>query len=261
MAFDHQSAKDFIARTDLPSQPELFGINAGMGMPDFETSSQQSLVVGSNVVSFASGIDAKLRQAITDTSLFAQLAAARAVNNDPDPLKFFDAYFTYLANIGWVIQSKQTAEVNYEGDTLEVHKAILGVITSFLSPVAGALQAVLSVLSGLQNMNRNAPFITLFKKQSQHGNIGRFQFTCIYSDPEQGPVARAIAFSLQADNTLTQVLFFKLQKGKTNFRRSEGVLSIDAHALISLQSQLTTKLKAYHSAYIADTKLAPLEED
>lgn len=260
MAFDLQLAKDVIASTDLPSAPELFGITAGMGMPDFETSREQSLVVGSNVVSFATGVDATLRQAVTDTSLFAQLAAEQAVKNDPDPLKFFDAYFNHLANIGWVIQSKQTAEVNYEGDTLEVHQAILGVITAFLSPVAGAVQAVLTVLSGLQDMNRNAPFITLFKKQSRHGNIGRFQFTCIYSDPEQGPTARVIAFSLQADNTLTQVLFFKLQRGKTNFRRSEGELTINAHALISLQPQLTTKLDAYHSAYIAVTELAPLAE-
>ncbi|MFY9995262.1 MAG: hypothetical protein WAK61_09735 [Leclercia sp.] len=253
MAFDTDKAKQFIADTNLPSKPEIFGFDGGL--PELKTTQDQALVVGSNAISFMAGVDAELRHIIMDSSLFAQLAASREVDVDTDPLKFFEAYFNNLAVIGWVIQKKESAEFTFEENTFDVHQAIIGVITTFLSPIAGAAKAVLAVLTGLRNMGRDAPFITLFNKQSRHGEIGRFQFTYIYSGPNHGLTAEVMAFSLKADNTLTQVLFFKLQKGKTSLRRSTGELSIDVDAMKSLGSQLNVKMKAYRSAYIASVDL------
>lgn len=258
MAFDLEHAKQFLANTHLPSAPDFHGIVEGMGMPELETSKQQSLVVGSNVVSFTTGVEAEVRQAITDSSLFAQLAAAKAVGTNTDPLVFFDAYFANLVAIGWLIQKKETAEFTYKGDAFDVHEAIIGVITAFLSPIAGAAAAVIAVLNGLHNMDRDTPFITLFNKQSRRGEIGRFQFTYVYPNPDHGLMVEAMAFALKADNTLTQVLFFKLQKGKTSLRRSTGSLSIDAQAMKALRPQLAAKMTAYRSAYIADVVLGNL---
>ena len=258
MVFDLEHAKQFLEATSLPTAPEVLGISDGMGMPELETSKQQSLVVGANVVSFTTGVEADVRQAITDSSLFAQLAAAKAVGTNTDPLVFFDAYFANLVAIGWVIQNKETAEFSYKGDAFDVHEAIIGVITAFLSPIAGAAAAVLAVLNGLHNMDEDAPFITLFNKQSRRGKIGRFQFTYVYPDPDHGLMAESMAFSLKADNTLTQVLFFKLQKGKTSLRRSTGSLAIDAEAMKTLRPQLTAKMNAYRSAYIASVELGDL---
>ena len=84
MVFDLEHAKQFLEATSLPTAPEVLGISDGMGMPELETSKQQSLVVGANVVSFTTGVEADVRQAITDSSLFAQLAAAKAVGTNTD---------------------------------------------------------------------------------------------------------------------------------------------------------------------------------
>lgn len=204
MVFDLEHAKHFLANTRLPSAPEILGIVDGMGMPELDTYKQQSLVVGSNVVSFTTGVEADVRQAITDSSLFAQLAAANAVGTNTDPLVFFDAYFANLVAIGWLIQKKETAEFTYEGDAFDVHEAIIGVITAFLGPIAGAAaaEAVIAVLNGLHKMDEDAPFITLFNKQSQRGEIGRFQFTYVYPDPDHGLMAEAMAFSLKGRQNL-----------------------------------------------------------
>lgn len=258
MAFDLKHAKQFLAAASLPPVPLGAGVTDGMGMPELETTRKQSLVVGSNVVSFTIGVEADVRQAITDSSLFAQLAAAHEVGTNTDPLVFFDAYFSNLVAIGWLVQEQETAEFNYDGDAFDVHEAIIGVITAFLSPIAGAAKAVLEVLNGLHKMNADAPFITLFNKQSRRGAIGRFQFTYVYPDPEHGLMAKAMAFSLKADNTLTQVLFFKLQKGHTSLRRSTGSLSIDAQAMKTLRPQLAAKMNDYRSIYIADVEFGTL---
>jgi len=258
MAFDLEHAKQFLKTASLPDKPELLSVAPGMGMPTLEPAKQQALVVGSNVVSFTTGVDADVKQAITDSSLFAQLAAAKAVGTNTDPLVFFDAYFANLGTLGWQILHKETAELSSDEDAFDVHEAIIGVITSFLSPIAGAAAAVLVVLEGLHKMDTNTPFITLFNKQSHHGEIGRFQFTYVYPDPEHGLMAEAMAFSLKADTELTQVLFFKLHKGKTSLRRSTGSLSIDANAMKALQPQLAAKMNDYRKLYIAGVELGTL---
>lgn len=56
MVFDLEHAKQFLEATSLPTAPEVLGISDGMGMPELETSKQQSLVVGANVVSFTTGL-------------------------------------------------------------------------------------------------------------------------------------------------------------------------------------------------------------
>lgn len=258
MAFDLEHAKQLLRTASLPKKPEHFGVAAGLGMPALETSKKQSLVVGSNVVSFTTGVEADVKQAITDSSLFAQLAAMSAVGHDADPLVFFDAYFANLATLGWLIQQKETAQFSSDENAFDVHEAIIGVITSFLSPIAGAAVAVLAVLDGLHKMDADAPFITLFNRQSQHGEIGRFQLTYVYLSAEQGLMARAMAFFLKADREVTQVLFFKLQKGKTLLRRSMGSLSIDANAMKALQPQLAAKMTDYRKLYIAGVELGTL---
>lgn len=67
-----------------------------------------------------------------------------------------------------------------------------------------------------------------------------------------------MAFSLKADREVTQVLFFKLQKGKTSLRRSTGSLSIDANAMKALQPQLAAKMTDYRKLYIAGVELGTL---
>lgn len=115
MFFDLDHAKQFLATASLPLAPAHLGVVEGMGMPELEMSRQQSLVVGSNVVSFTTGVEVDVRQAITDSSLFAQLAAAKAIGTNTDPLVFFDAYFANLVAIGWMIQKRETAEFTCGG--------------------------------------------------------------------------------------------------------------------------------------------------
>lgn len=259
MAFNIGIAKTLLASTELPDA-HAFGAEAapGLGMPELDAAKDQSLVVGSDIVSFTTGVEADFRQAISDSSLFAQLLAAKQVGLDADPMRFFDAYFANLVMLGWMIQKRETAEFSYKGDAFDVHEAVIGVITAFLSPISGAAAAVLAVLKGLHEMNKDAPFITLFDKQSRRGKIGRFQFTFVHDDPDHGLMAEAMAFGLDADDRLTQVLFFKLHKGRTKLRRSTGSLSIDTEALKALKPQLAGKMMPYRQAFIAGVDLGPV---
>ncbi|MET0374730.1 MAG: hypothetical protein ABW128_10795 [Rhizorhabdus sp.] len=260
--FDASTSRDFINRAELPSLAAL-GVDAGGagGMPEFDAARAQALVVGSDVVSFTIGVEAQFRQVITDASLFAQLLALRKVGADADPMTFFDAYFETMLGLGWIVQERETAEIEDSGHGFDVHEAAIGVITTFLAPVAGAAAAVLAVLQGLHKMEADQPFIKLFDKRSRHAKIGRFQLTYVHQGPDHGLMAEIMAFALTAEQTVTQVLFFRLRKGDTTLRRSNARLSVDTAALTALRPNLAAKVLNFRQSLIAEADLGPVPAD
>lgn len=252
-------ARDLIATTNLPNAAAFAAdAPAGGGMPTFDPTRDQAVVIGSDVVSFGTGVDAEFRQAITDSALFAQLAALHRVGADADPMKFFDSYFEIMMGLGWLVQDRDTSELDVHGSGVDVHQAVIGVISSFLQPIAGAAAIAVAVLNGLHQMNAQSPFITLFNKRSTHEKIGKFQFTYVRKDPEHGLLAQMAAFGLVADQVITQILFLKLNKDRTSLRRSLGSLSIDPAALTALRPNLAGKVLAYRQSMVAEEELGPV---
>jgi hypothetical protein len=253
MTIDLAAAKSLLANTNLTAPERAFGADAVPTPPNLDSSKPQTLVVSSDVMSFTTGVEADFRQALADSSLFAQLAAKKKLGADADPMVFFETYFDFLTTLGWMMQERETHEIAGKGDGLEVHEAIIGVITAFLGNIPGAAAAVVAVLDGLHKMNDSAPFITLFNKQSSYRELAQFSFTYVFKDPQHGLMAKAAAFALKADSRLTQVLFFKLHKDRASFRESHATMSIDTTALEALRPQLTAKMNAFRAGFIADT--------
>ena len=188
----------------------------------------------------------------------AQFIADATTPAQQDPIGWFDAYFGALANFGWITQERNTAEYSYKSDGLEVHKAIIEVLEAFMVPGSAALALVIATLKGLESMDRDSPFITLFDRQSQHADVGRFQVTLVRPDAQGGLMVEAMAFALKADSAITQILFFKLHDGHTKLRRSHGKLSINTDALRSIAPAIKARIAAYRASYMASIPLPPL---
>ena len=251
------AARTLIQLAELPKITALAADEIeGGGFPTFDPSKPQALVIGSDVVSFTVGVEADFRQAIADSALFAQLVALNKKGTAGDAMRFFDAYLTTLAGLGWLIQTREAATIKLQTDGFDVHSAITGVITAFLSPISGAAAAVLAVLDGLHKMNANEPFITLFNKRSHSQTLSRFQFTYVHNDPDHGLCAEIAAFALNADVGQTQVLFFKLNRNSSALSRSLGTLTIDTEALKELKPNLAGRVKDFRTRMIADATLA-----
>ncbi|UAK26327.1 hypothetical protein [Sphingomonas nostoxanthinifaciens] len=243
-------ARAFVARLDFGE----FALPADdVAPPDlvFDAAKQQSVLVGSDVVSFDTGVEADFREAASNCALLAQLAADKATSADADPMAWFDSYFSVLAHLGWVVQERDTASYQLGQDGLEVHQAILDVVSAFLGPVApAALELVKLALVSLQTMDAASPFITLFKRQTQHAKIGRVQFTAIHDAGNGGLLAEAMAFGLNADAQVTQILFFKLHNDHTLLRRSLGRLSLNRMAIQALAPQIKAKVLPFMASYV-----------
>lgn len=138
---------------------------------------------------------------------------------------------------------------------MEVHEAILEVIAAFVGPVPGAVALVTMALESLKKMGENSPVITIFEKQSQHAQVGRFQFTTVRQEADGGLFAEAMAFALNAERTVTQILFFKLQRNKQTLRRSLGTISLNREALTKLKPLIRRKVEAKMLDFVASIDL------
>lgn len=71
-------------------------------------------------------------------------------------------------------------------------------------------------------------------------------------------MAEAIAFALNADSAITQILFFKLHNSRTTLRRSQGSVSINVDAMRSLAPKIKSRIAADRASYIDAIPLPPV---
>jgi hypothetical protein len=224
--------------------------------PVFDKAQEQAVVVGSDIVSFTDAVEPEFREAISDSALVAQLAANAKFDPKLDPIGWFDNYFAILGALGWTTQVRDTAQYKFQREGMHVHEAIIEVVTAFLGPLPGAAALVKLTLESLKSMDKGSPWITLFNRESEHAEIGRFQFTLIRRGQGNSFLADAMCFAIEADRKITQILFFKASKSKTRMRRSLATVSIGQDSLDGLRPLLKQKVNAFRSTLLLDLPLS-----
>lgn len=257
MPVDIAAARDFIADLDLPPRP---GGAVSMGPDDsavavFEATKAQARVIGSEVVSFMSGVEADLRAAIADSALLAQLAANRHVADSKDVFGWYDAYFAILRSLGWLVTDTGFSEVVESGSQFEVHEKIMVLAAVLLGPAPAALAVVQATLDGLKAMQPDSPLITIFDRETLHAEAARFQVSVVQPAIGGDVVVSMIAFGLSADQRITQVLFFKIKKSSATLRSNSAKLSIARDALLDLAPDIRKRVRAFQRDFIADLEI------
>src|SRR5258708_17534172 len=121
MAFDIADAKRYIESIDLWGTPRSIlpmdaATDAGVV---FDKTKNQAQVVGSSIFSFEQGVDAQVREAISDSALLAQLHANKQVEFVEDPERWFRIYGDVLGNVGWTVQDKGWNDYSADGTQAE----------------------------------------------------------------------------------------------------------------------------------------------
>lgn len=249
-----QVARQYVRNAVLPAAPPpVLGPRTRSAFA-FETAKEQAAVVGSEVIAFVKGITDQQRQDIVNATLLAQLVAKKKV---PDPetldevIAWYQHYFDVLSNIGFVVQDRGFAEFVETSQTFEAHKAILEIAATLLAGSPSALLLVTKTLESLEKMGSDSPWITLFHREGRTGQTARFQVSLVSAD-ETGPfLVSLIAFGLEAQATLTQVLFFKFSSSQVRLRHNSGKVTINAELLSLVRQDIADKLKAHLTSFVA----------
>jgi hypothetical protein len=253
MAVKLSQAKEFVKSVDLSGTPR--GIlrqdaAAETGIV-FEQAKTQAQVVGSGLFSFAQGVDATVREAISDSALLAQLVANKRASIEGAPLEWFRAYSSVLQNVGWTLQESGWTDYTTKGTAVEVNEKIIEVITAALGPSAAALTIITSTVNALKAMKPDSSWITIFSRESQKAKIARFQIGLAEKGPGDDVFVSLLACLIEANNTITQVLFFKFREAQASFKANSAKVSINRPALAELGPSIRTKVRAYQADYLS----------
>lgn len=252
MSHELDHARSFVMGLDLPAP--RFGATVGAAPVDFDAARNQALVVGSEVVSFVQGVNAEQRGDIVNSALLAQLRAKKVV---PEPRTlgevrdWYGEYFNVLGNIGFVTQQTNLQHYREKGDGFEAHEAVLEVAGTLLAGSPTALVVLTSTLNALKKMDAGNPWVTIFNRESRSANTAHFQVSTVDRDPNGDLFVALTAFAMEAQQKITQVLFFKFRKNDVKIENHAGKASINATVLAGLREQISQKLLAHSGDFVS----------
>ncbi len=243
-----EQALRYVSGLELPARTGYESIGAvDYG---FDTSKNQAMVVGADIVSFVQGVTPEQREDIVNSSLLAQLAAKNKVSDPKQLYDWYNTYFDVLTNIGWVIQDQGFSTYAEQSEGFEAHEAILKVAAVLLGPTTTALAIVTATVEALKSMSSNSPWITLFNRESQSANTARFQVTLAEQSKDDQLLVSLMAFGLEATSTLTQLLLFKVRANEATLKQYSGKVTINAHVLSSVRDVIKNRIAGFAKSYV-----------
>lgn len=253
MAFNTQQAMQFVSSVDLSGTPRgILHLDAASEASEiFDRGKTQAQVVGSGVFSFAQGVTAEVREAISNSALLAQLVANKKASAELDPLTWFTAYSEVLQNVGWTLQDGGWADYTANGTAVEVNEKIAEVLTVALGVAPTALAIITASINALKAMQPESSWITIFNRESHKAKIGRFQIGLVDKEENGDVFVSLLACLIEAQNTITQVLFFKFKQANASFKANSSKVSINRASLIDLGPAIRTKTRAYQFEYLS----------
>lgn len=261
MIITPKQAQRFVTKAKLPRRPaaarRLRALNAveDKAPLQLKATDAQALVVGSGLVVAAEKVPVQVREDLINCLLFAQLVATQEIGDPSKVNEWYTAYFRALTMLGWAQSDSRFEEYDFREQGVEAHKAVIPVITALLGPQAAALSVVKAMLDGLQEMNENAPWLTLYEQQVRSEHSAAFQVATAEVDVDGVLQVALVAFDLKAKAKLTQILFFKYASGSTKLRFSAGKATIFEAALAQQRDSLAVRMGPYRTAYVGNVAL------
>jgi hypothetical protein len=199
----------YIETLELPEPPARRGAEA-QGPPAAFQSGAQALAIGPQLTEFSNKVPQSIRPAISNGLLLGQLAADKATLGLNDPWTWFTTFNTVMGRIGWLPTVSEVNDQVISDKNAELRKAIIPIVTAIFGPAAAASSIILAVLNGLDSMNTDAPWLTVFERKSNNVQAAKFGLSYVDGGDGAGATLKTVYFALQASKALTQVLFFKL---------------------------------------------------
>jgi hypothetical protein len=236
------TTRDYIRSVELPVPPTP---KRDRGKEATFGSDQQAVVVASQMAEFTPKVPQTTRPVLSHGLLLGQLAADKAAGETPDIFRWYDAYSLVMRRIGWLLQDIDFKDEQLAESDLEAHKAIIPVITTILGPAAAAASIIISVLEGLDKMNKGSDWLTLYERKSLSAQGGKFQMSYIDADPGGDVTMKTAFFGIDAQQKITQVLFFRFSNKTARLKGASSEMTLSAELLDDIASPLREKVAPF----------------
>jgi hypothetical protein len=237
---------NYIQSLELPS-PELRGPGEPASPPPRFTGDGQALTIGAGMTEFSKDVPQTLRPAVSDSLLLAQLAADKATAGRDDPWAWFSNYNSVFRKIGWVCDSAEGAAQAFSDINLELHQAIIPLLTAAFGPAVAATSLIITALTQLQTMNKESPWITIFHRKSASVNAAKFGTSYVGLGIDGEAEIKTVFFGVEARQRITQVLFLNLSSGSARVKSATSNARLSAEMISRVEGTLKDKVTPYIS--------------
>jgi hypothetical protein len=112
-------------------------------------------------------------------------------------------------------------------------------------------------LRRLAKVAHNNGWLKLFDQQAAKEEVAHFQVATAQSKATGLVDLGVLAFSVEADQKITQVLFFKLKKSKAKLRYAGGTATIEEQVLGTVRDAMRKKLQSVAEQFIESIAIPP----
>lgn len=212
-------------------------------------------VVTSNTLIDYSAAAGDIRGGLSLAMVFASRAATAAMQPGDDEDDWLAAYKTNLSKLGFRVSQSSVTTSRFRKRGLFVHKALIPFLTIALGG-AGVGPVMLALLSNLQEMDRDRPWITLFDRETRRLNSREMHFAAVSSGTVESTV-RHVTARLTVASDQTNVLFFRITDNSAEFESATSMLTANNSLLAVLEQPLKERLADDAFAFIREATLAP----
>jgi hypothetical protein len=241
---------------DKPSALELKDADkdviADQAQEAFDSAKQQAQVAGASIATFNAGVSAVAREAIADSMKLAKLYADSKFDMDASIDEWFRAYCLVLENTGWAVSSLLLTDYNASGTQLQVHNAILDLLTAAALP-GNTLALATALFKALNKMSEDSPWITLFSQQTRRASISQAQFGFVQrADDGKFLTADLVSFRITGMTDHQQILFFKLNTAGVTFKAQTQRALITLDTLLETAPLVRQKIRKTGGKFLSD---------
>lgn len=201
---------------------------------------QQALVVGAQMAEFGAQVPQSVHPVISEGLLLGQLAADKAAGDIGDAYLWYQTFGTVMRKIGWLVADLDFQQQSTPDDNAEVSKAIIPVVAAMLGPQAATASIIMAVLKGMDDVQKDTPWITLFMRKSQNFGGAKFRLSYVDAGTSGGAALRTVFFGIEAQPAVAQGLLFKFTAQSATIRNARTEMAQSAAELETSPARFAT---------------------
>lgn len=209
---------------------------------------KQSFINDKTLVSFAANVTGQNRKDVLNSLLLAQMAANKQFPENADLESWYKVISDTLKRIGWAVEGGEFSDYKTEGNEFEVNTAILEVLGAALG---GQLITIAkSLLTALKSLgDKDSKFIA-FEKNTH--TLSKGCFLVGVADETNGALTFSLAaFILSSSENITQILFFKARKAKSELKYTNMKATLDSDIYADARADIAKRLSDSVRQYVS----------
>ena len=216
------------------------------------SASAESYISNKSIVSFASTVSTQSRQDILSSTLLAQLAADKKFPEEEQLKEWFKSYQETLKNLGWIVQGKDFSKFTAKGSVFEMESVVVDILTAALG--GAAITIIKTALEAFKKLSNTDSKIIAFEKNTHSLTKGTFMIA-VCDESNDAISMKTGAFMLSSENSITQILFFKSSKEKTQLDYATTDSTFNKKSYDVVRAAVEKKLGDKFSKYVAEIEI------